>query len=140
MSILAGQQRVGKREGRTDMDKWRSGGLAVRNGTVEDLDAIARLERDSFAEDQVSPRSLAHFLRAAHKPVIVAVMDGEVAGYALLSLRKDSRAVRVDSIAVDPRFARRGAGSALLQACEKYARSHTCFPTEPRRRAADLRG
>jgi ribosomal-protein-alanine acetyltransferase len=106
------------------MGRWRSGGLAVRNGTVDDLDAIARLERVSFPEDQVSRRSLAHFLRAVHKPVIVGVIDGELAGYALLSLRKDSRAVRIYSIAVDPRFARRGAGSALLQACEKYARSH----------------
>jgi [ribosomal protein S18]-alanine N-acetyltransferase len=106
------------------MERWRSGGLAVRNGIVDDLDAIARLERDSFPQDQVSRRSLACFLRAAHKPVIVAVMDGELAGYALLSLRKDSRAVRIYSIAVDPRFARRGAALALLQACEKYARSH----------------
>ena len=37
-------------------------------------------------------------------------MDGELAGYALLSLRKDSRAVRIYSIAVDARFARRGVG------------------------------
>jgi ribosomal-protein-alanine acetyltransferase len=106
------------------MGRWRAHGLAVRNGTIDDLDAIARLERDSFPEDQVSRRSLAYFLRAAHKPMIVAVIDGELAGYALLSLRKDSRMVRVCSIAVDPRFARRGAGSALLQACEKYARAH----------------
>ena len=54
--------------------------------------------------------------------MIVAAIDGELAGYALLSLRKDSHAVRIYSIAVDARFARRGVGSALLQACEKYAR------------------
>ena len=104
------------------MDKWRQGGLTVRAAEVDDLDAIANLEQDSFPEDQVSRRSIGYFVRAQHTPVIVAALDGKLAGYALLSLRKDSQAVRVYSIAVDKRFARRGVGSALLQACEKYAR------------------
>jgi [ribosomal protein S18]-alanine N-acetyltransferase len=104
------------------MDKWRQGGLSVRAAEVDDLDAIAKLERDSFPEDQVSRRSIGYFVRAPHMPVIVATVDGELVGYALLSLRKHSQAIRVYSIAVDARFARRGVGSALLQACEKYAR------------------
>ncbi len=106
------------------MDKWRRGGLTVRKAVVDDLDAIAKLELESFPEDQVSRRSIAYFLRAPHAPVIAAAIDGELAGYALLSLRKDSSAVRVYSIAVDARYARRGVGSALLQASEKYARLH----------------
>ncbi len=104
------------------MDKWRQGGLSVRTAIVEDLDAIAKIERDSFPDDQVSRRSIRYFLRAPHLPVIAAAIDGELAGYALLSLRKGSLAVRIYSIAVDARFGRRGVGSALLQACEKYAR------------------
>jgi [ribosomal protein S18]-alanine N-acetyltransferase len=106
------------------MDKWRQGGLTIRAADVEDFDAIAKIENDSFPEDQVSRRSIGYFLRAPHLPVIAAEMDGELVGYALLSLRKDSQAVRIYSIAVDTRFARRRAGSALLQACEKYARLH----------------
>jgi [ribosomal protein S18]-alanine N-acetyltransferase len=106
------------------MDKWRQGGLSVRAAVVEDLDAIAKLERESFPEDQVSRRSIGYFLRAPHMPAIAAAIDRELAGYALLSLRKGSQAVRIYSIAVDARFARRGVGLALLQACEKYARLH----------------
>ena len=30
------------------MDKWRRGGLVVREAVIGDLDAIAKLERDSF--------------------------------------------------------------------------------------------
>jgi ribosomal protein S18 acetylase RimI-like enzyme len=104
------------------MDKWRQGGLIVRPAEVGDLDAIAKLERESFPEDQVSRRSIGYFLRAPHVPVIAAFADGELAGYALLSLRKSSHSVRIYSIAVDARFARRGVGSALLHACENYAR------------------
>ena len=103
------------------MDK---GGLVVRAAVLDDLDAITKLEYDSFPEDRVSRRSLRYFLRASHRPVIAATIDNEVVGYALVSLRKGARAARIYSIAVDARFARRGVGLALLQACERYARAN----------------
>jgi [ribosomal protein S18]-alanine N-acetyltransferase len=54
--------------------------------------------------------------------VIAATIGDELAGYVLVSLRRTSRALRIYSIAVDARFARRGVGRALLMACEAYAR------------------
>ena len=56
--------------------------------------------------------------------MIAATVDDELAGYVLVSLRKGARALRIYSLAVDVRFARRGVGRALLQACEAYARRH----------------
>ena len=106
------------------MSNWRPSGIVVREGRPRDLDAIARLENESFETDRVSRRSLREFLRAAHRPVIGAFIDDELAGYALVSLRKSTRALRIYSLAVDSRFARRGVGRALLQACEAYARLH----------------
>jgi [ribosomal protein S18]-alanine N-acetyltransferase len=100
------------------------GGLVVRAAVLDDLDAITKLECDSFPDDRVSRRSLRYFLKAPHRPVIAATVDNELAGYALVSLRKGARAARIYSIAVDERFARRGVGLVLLQACEKYARMH----------------
>jgi [ribosomal protein S18]-alanine N-acetyltransferase len=106
------------------MRNWRQGGIVVREARPRDLDAIARLESESFETDRVSRRSLREFLRAAHRPVIAAMIDDELAGYALVSLRRTSRALRIYSLAVDARFARRGVGRALLMACEAYARRH----------------
>ncbi len=106
------------------MEKWRQGGLVVREAVLDDLDAIAALEKESFSEDQVSRRSFRYFLGQPHHPVIAALIDGRLAGYVLISLRKGARAARIYSIAVDPRFGRRGVGFALLKACEKYAASH----------------
>ena len=106
------------------MSNWRHSGIVVREARPGDLDAIARLENELFETDRVSRRSLREFLRAKHRPVIAATIDDEIAGYALVALRKGARAVRIYSLAVDARFARRGVGRALLQACEAYARRH----------------
>ncbi len=58
--------------------------------------------------------------------MIAATIDDELAGYALVSLRKGARALRIYSLAVGAQFARRGVGRALLQACEAYARRRRC--------------
>jgi [ribosomal protein S18]-alanine N-acetyltransferase len=106
------------------MDQWRRSGLVVRDAARGDLDAIAKLERDSFPEDQVSRRSFAYYLRSPERPVIAATIDGELAGYVLIALRKGGRSARIYSIAVDPRFVRRGVGTALIAAAERFALRH----------------
>jgi [ribosomal protein S18]-alanine N-acetyltransferase len=106
------------------MNTWRQGSINVREARPRDLEAIARLENESFETDRVSRRSLREFLRAPHRPVIAATIDDELAGYVLVSLRKGARALRIYSLAVDGRFTRRGVGRALLQASEAYARRH----------------
>ena len=106
------------------MNNWRQGSISVRAARPRDLEAIARLENESFETDRVSRRSLREFLRAPHRPVTVATIDDELAGYALVSLRKGARALRIYSLAVDGRFARRGVGRGLLQAVEAYGRRH----------------
>ena len=106
------------------MEQWRRGGIFVRDAGIGDLDAIARLECASFPEDQVSRRSFAWYLRLPHRPVIAATIGGDLAGYALVVLSKGGRTARIYTIAVDPRFARRGVGAALLAAAEKFAIRH----------------
>ena len=106
------------------MSNWRQGGISIREARPRDLDAVARLENESFETDRVSRRSLREFLRAPHRPVIAATIDDELAGYVLVSLRKGARALRIYSLAVDARFTRRGIGRALLQACEACGRRH----------------
>ena len=96
----------------------------IREARPRDLEAIVRLENELFETDRVSRRSLREFLRAPHRPVIAATIDDELAGYALVSLRKGARALRIYSLAVDTRFTRRGVGRSLLQACEGYGRRH----------------
>jgi ribosomal-protein-alanine N-acetyltransferase len=106
------------------MNNWRQGSISIREARPRDLDAIQRLENESFEADRVSRRSLREFLRAPHRPVIAATIGDELVGYILVSLRKGTRALRIYSLAVGARFARRGVGRALLQAAEAYGRRH----------------
>jgi len=106
------------------MNTWRQGSISIREARPRDLEAIGRLENESFESDRVSRRSLREFLRAPHRPVIAATIEDELAGYVLVSLRKGARALRIYSLAVGARFARRGVGRALLQAAEAYGRRH----------------
>jgi ribosomal protein S18 acetylase RimI-like enzyme len=106
------------------MSNWRHNSIVVREARLTDLEAITRLENESFDTDRVSRRSLREFLRAKPRPVIAATIEDELAGYALVALRKGARSARIYSLAVRTRFARRGVGRALLQACEAYARRH----------------
>jgi len=115
---------AGRRANFFSMNTWRQSTVHIREARPRDLEAIARLENGSFEADRVSRRSLREFLRASHRPVIAATINDELAGYALVALRKGARAVRIYSLAVDARFARRGVGRTLLQACEAYARRH----------------
>ena len=74
------------------MNTWRQGSISIREARPRDLEAIGRLENESFETDRVSRRSLREFLRAPHRPVIAATIDDELAGYILVSLRKGARA------------------------------------------------
>ena len=103
-----------------------AGGMTIQPATLGDLDAIEALEAAAFTGDRLSRRSLRAFVRAAHRPLIVARFGERVAGYALISMRRGGRAARIYSLAVDPAQGRRGVGRALLQACERYARAHGC--------------
>ena len=100
--------------------------ISIRAGRLSDLDAILALEHAVFATDRLSRRSLRAFILDRRRPLRVAVSDKALAGYALIALRRRSTAARLYSIAVDPRNGRRGVGSALMDACERYAAAHGC--------------
>jgi [ribosomal protein S18]-alanine N-acetyltransferase len=98
--------------------------LSIRAAELGDLDAILALELAVFATDRLSRRSLRAFILSPRRPLIVAIADEGLAGYALVSLRERASAARLYSIAVDQRNGRRGVGRALMAACEHYAAMH----------------
>jgi len=94
----------------------------LRRGRKRDLEELLALERAVFATDQLSQRSLRHFLAAPTATLIVAGVERTIAGYALVLYPPRSKLARLYSIAVAPHAGQRGIGSQLLAAAEAAAR------------------
>ncbi|MBX9739922.1 MAG: ribosomal protein S18-alanine N-acetyltransferase [Beijerinckiaceae bacterium] len=100
--------------------------MQIRKASLDDLDAVERIENAVFSSDQLSRRSLRRYIGAPSAAMIVVRENDAVTGYALIGLRKGSKKASLYSIAVDTQHAGRGAGRALLQACEHEARARGC--------------
>lgn len=93
----------------------------LRQATSNDLDALIQLEHRSFREDRISRRSFRRFLEMPRDRLIVAELDGQLAGYCLVLMNAATRLARIYSIAVSPDARGRGIGEKLVQEAEKEA-------------------
>ncbi len=92
----------------------------IRPATIEDLDALVALEQQCFSGDRLSRRSFRRWLVGGQGILLVAESGkGELAGYVLLLLRRDSKVGRFYSLAVAASFRGRGIASQLLGAVEQ---------------------
>ncbi|MFN0042912.1 MAG: peptidase C39 family protein [Alphaproteobacteria bacterium] len=92
---------------------------AVRPARVEDLDDLLVVEQRCFSTDRLSRASLRRFLRASSARTIVALRQGRIAGYALITLPNGAEHGRLYSFAVVPDARGHGVGRRLLAAAEK---------------------
>ena len=93
-------------------------GFAIVNGSLLDISAIMRLEKECFADDAWSILDITYVLSAPHGIRFKAVVGDEFAGFAAAEIRHRERSGWISTIAVMPRFRNLGIGSALLAACE----------------------
>jgi len=95
----------------------------VRPGAMDDIDALLALERNVFASDCMSRKSLRRFLCSKTATVLIAEHDGAVAGAAVVLFHPASpNAARLYSLAVDPHDEGHGIGPMLLHSAEDVAR------------------
>ena len=104
-------------EGR-DRDAW----VRMRDGLWPESEGVHRREvEDFFAGRLTIPEA-----------VIIAEVDGQVAGFAELSIRPYAEGCRTNRVGylegwyVDPAQRRRGLGRGLVSAAEAWARSAGC--------------
>lgn len=86
-------------------------GVTLRDATAADVDAVAAIERASFAD----PWSRTSFAQAAERPEMwfrVAEADGRVAGYLVAWFVEDEG--ELANVAVAPDARGRGVGAALV--------------------------
>ena len=98
--------------------------VEIRKARASDVDALAAIENAVFAGDRISRRSFRTLIERETAEALVAEVDGQVAGYAIVLLRTGSGVARLYSIATAPGFARQGTGRMLLGAAEDIAFEH----------------
>lgn len=90
----------------------------VRRATIEDAGAISLVENTAFADERdcFSSNQIRRLIRNPRARVGVAEVDGVIRGWCVVLIRTHLRwrSGRVYSVAVQPEFAGRGLGRALL--------------------------
>lgn len=99
--------------------------VVIRDADLDDLEAIMRLETETFVSDAWSRDVMAAELAAPHTLYLAAVSGTELVGYAGLSASTGSTQADIQTIAVDPTHRRLGIGRVLLQHLIAAARARS---------------
>jgi ribosomal protein S18 acetylase RimI-like enzyme len=91
-----------------------------RRGDLVDAEVVAMLSR-------LYPEGLsggyAHYVTDPEQALFVAVDQGQVVGFAAMSVGQRGRTAEMEQIFVHPRYRRWGVGTRLAQTCAEYGRA-----------------
>ena len=96
--------------------------MEIQVAGLRDLGALRRLENVCFEKDAWSILDLVAVLTWPDVIRLKAVADHEMIGFIAGDPRPSQGVGWIATIAVDPRYRRRGIGQALLRACEAQIR------------------
>jgi len=92
--------------------------MEIQTANIIDLGALRRLEAACFDKDAWPFLDLIAVLTWPEVIRLKAVDAGEMIGFVAGDPRSSDGVAWISTIAVDPRYQRRGVGRALLRACE----------------------
>ena len=95
--------------------------MEIETANLLDLGALRHLENVCFDHDAWPLLDLIAVLTWPDVIRLKAVESGEMAGFIAGDPRQSKGAVWIATVAVEPRFRRRGIGSALMLECERRA-------------------
>ena len=93
--------------------------MEIQPASLLDLNALRKLEKNCFEKDAWPLLDLIAVLTQSNVIRLKAVDNGEMIGFAACDPRPSQSVSWVATIAVDPRWQRRGIGRMLLHACEE---------------------
>jgi len=93
--------------------------MEIQTANLLDLSALRKLEHICFEKDAWPILDLIAVLTWPEVIRLKAVENGEMIGFAACDTRPSQSAAWIATIAVDPRWQRRGIGRMLLQSCEE---------------------
>lgn len=93
--------------------------MEIIKTSILDLNALRKLEQESFGKDAWSLFDLIAVLTFPDVIRLKAVEDSQMIGFVAGDPRPSDGWGWIATIAVDPRYRQKGIGRALLHACEK---------------------
>ncbi len=96
--------------------------MEIQTASLFDLSALRRLEHICFEKDAWPLLDLVAVLTWPEIIRLKAVEDGEFVGFAACDRRPSQAVAWLSTLAVHPRYQRRGIGRMLLRACEERIR------------------
>ena len=96
--------------------------MELQPATIRDLSALRKLEKACFEKDAWPVLDLIAVLTWPEVIRIKAVEEGMMVGFIAGEPRSSKKEFWIATIAVDPRYQRRGIGRQLLRACEQQAK------------------
>lgn len=96
--------------------------MELQPATIRDLGALRRLEKACFEKDAWPLLELIAVLTWPEVIRIKAMDNGMMIGFVAGEPRSSRKEFWIATIAVDPRYQRRGIGRKLLRACEEQAK------------------
>ncbi|MGD9556950.1 MAG: GNAT family N-acetyltransferase [Mangrovibacterium sp.] len=97
--------------------------ITFRTAKPSDLENILRLEEICFAGESFSRGQLRYLIGRAKADFIIAGSENTISAFIVLLRRRNTRNLRIYSIAVSPEERGKGLARALLAEAEKNARS-----------------
>jgi ribosomal protein S18 acetylase RimI-like enzyme len=108
------------------MQTLAAGMPMIRIARLADLEALVRLEAESFSGDVISRRQFRYLLTRGKACTLVETHRRRLRGSVLLVFRSNITVARIYTIAVGAADRGRGVGNALLRAAEREARRRGC--------------
>ena len=91
----------------------------LRKADLNDLPAVYEIEKVCFDEESFSFAQFRYLLNKAKSVFLVVEDNKEIAGYIILLEKKRVNGLRIYSIAISPKYQRKGIARRLLDEAEK---------------------
>lgn len=98
--------------------------MQILPATIADLTQLVALENELFTSDRIPRRQFRYLLTKANAVTVKIEQKGKLAGYLVLLKRKNSRNLRIYSIAIRVAAQNQGLAKALVRYAEQVAQDN----------------
>ncbi len=95
--------------------------MHLRPACLADLTQLNQLELNAFPGDRISPRQMKRFITSSLAYCLVAEIEQQIAGYALMLFHRGTQLARLYSVAVSSQFRGQNLAFKLIHQCEQEA-------------------